>query len=170
MAFYYQSKLCLGLFMSRLNVIMKENFQAQKFENLSIPCQSAIIWYMAIDGCAWDKVDLSSFTNDEDIKKSLTSLIPQYIKHYGKIEFYFGIIDVEVVKKSVMNDEDISSEFSSWHEYHNWYLSLGDMPNHPKKDKWPIILSSDDHETIHDGWHRFHSYAKNNEKHIPVIL
>lgn len=155
--------------MSRLKLLVKDMYEKKSFSELSTQYQFAIIWWMAVDGEAWDIVDLSIFSNIDAIKSNLINLLPEYIKYYGNVEFSVGEVRTEDIINSVMQDEDIASSFNSWSDYHEWYLS-GEMPEHSKEKRWPIFLSSDDYETILDGWHRFHSYVKNKDESIPIIF
>lgn len=155
--------------MSRLQNLVKDSHERKPFSELPTSHQLAIIWWMAVDGDSWNSVNLSSFLTTDDIKSNLVILLPEYIKNYGDVEFSIGLLKTEDIINSVMQDEDIADSFSSWNEYHEWYSS-GEMPKHPKEDRWPIFLSSDDYETIMDGWHRFHSYVKDGDLLIPVIF
>lgn len=155
--------------MSRLNMLVKNLCELQSFSQMSTPYQLAIIWWMAVDGEAWDLVDLSIFTSVDDVKSNLVNLLPEYIKHYGHTKFSVGALNTKDIINSVMQDEDIADSFSCWNDYHKWYSS-GEMPEHSKEDRWPVLLSSDDYETILDGWHRFHCYVKNGDTSIPVIF
>ncbi len=165
---------------ARIVELVGDRCSIQKFADLPKPYQLAIIWYMAVDGDAWDEVDRSSWDEagvgsmshlerEEYLKRSLIELLPSYVNVYGNTLFGSVLLDAETLKNSVMNDEEISDSYSSWDDYHNWYLS-GGVPTYPDNERWPVILSSDDFETILDGWHRFHSYARDGAVEVGAVF
>jgi hypothetical protein len=152
----------------RIDSLVADNYTVKSFADLPHHYQMALVWFMSIDGDAWDGVDITSSTND-DVKKEITELMPKYIELYGKTEFKIATLNVQTIQNSIMCDEEISESFSNWDEYHKWYLS-GATPKHPQNNRWPLILSNDDSETIRDDWHRFHSYVRDGATEIDVIL
>jgi hypothetical protein len=45
-----------------------------------------------------------------------------------------------------------------------------DYPEHGPDDRWPVLLSDQDFETLRDGWHRFSSYVRGGHTDIPTIF
>lgn len=80
--------------------------------------------------------------------------------------FGIGKLPTRPLIDEVMHDEELA-DYPSWAAYHAWYLSLGRVPAH--RERWPVILSKDNYETLEDGWHRFHSYVRDGRRVIPVI-
>lgn len=154
--------------MSRMDLLLEKRYTIQQFKDLPISHQKAIVWFMAVDGDAWDGVDIS-FLSENELKHELINLMPKYIKVYGEKLFGSISLDVDSLKKSIMNDIDISDSFKSWEEYHSSYIAF-DVPKYSHKERWPVILSDDDSETLHDGWHRFHSYVRDNASYVPVVF
>lgn len=153
---------------NRMGSLVSNDYVVKSLAELPTPFQMAIIWYMAVEGDAWDKVDL--FNIDEDnFKSCFNSFLPKFIEIYGDRKLGIAYLNADRICDSVMEDPEIAEDFSYWDEYHAWYTS-GSIPNHPDNDLWPVILSDDDSETIHDGWHRFHSYIRKNTTHIPAVF
>jgi len=153
---------------NRMNSLISNDYIVKTFSELPTPFQMAIIWYMAVEGDAWDKVDLPNI-NEDNFKNGFNDFLPDFVKIYGDRKLGVAYLKSDKICGSVMQDPEIAEEFSSWSEYHSWYTS-GSTPNHPDNDLWPVILSDDDSETIHDGWHRFHSYIRKNIATIPAVF
>ena len=88
----------------------------------------------------------------------------------------FGLVNIpmtELIKAWEQINEDFFKEtgerLSSFTDYHAWYTSHDDTPNHPKENIWPPIFSGFDDELFQDGWHRFHSYFLSGLEVIPVL-
>lgn len=91
-----------------------------------------------------------------------------------RFEWQEELLPTTVVIAKVMMAGDHAVDFKgNWYAYHNWYLSRFGVPDHGTS-RWPII-ESDAAELragqayIDDGWHRFHSYVKAGDTHIPVL-
>lgn len=153
---------------ARMDLLISDDYTIQRFADLPTPYQLAIVWHMAVDGEAWDGVDLSSLSWS-DPKPGLLDLLPKYVDLYGDTRFGTSFLGTEAVQNSVMRDAEISEDYGSWEEYHAAYLSAG-APKHPESDRWPVILSDDDSETLHDGWRRFHSYVRDGAAGIPSVF
>lgn len=92
----------------------------------------------------------------EDIKK--------YTFEYGRIP---TPVIIELIQK---NHPEIPDDFNSFEEYHAWYISQGDTPNH--NTAWAVIIANgiNDSEILEDGWHRLHSYIRDNLEYIPFVI
>jgi len=155
--------------LSRLDKLIKEDYSIDKFSNLSTPYQLAIVWFMAVDGDAWDGVDLSTY-DIKDLKLTLPDLLVDFVSLYGDVLIGSVILKSVFVIESIMSDVDIADEFASWEEYHSFYLRCGDIPEHSKQSRWPVMLSNDDCETLRDGWHRFHSYMRDGDEEVSAFF
>lgn len=153
---------------TRMDLLVANNSTAQHFEDLPVPYQLAIVFFMAVDGDAWDRVDLPLLT-EENQHAVLTEMLPMYREMYGNTVFGVATLSTAALQASVMADPEIADSFASWDEYHRAYLS-GGAPEHPETDRWPVILSDEDSETLRDGWHRFHSYVRDGAVEIPVVF
>jgi hypothetical protein len=80
--------------------------------------------------------------------------------------FGIGKLPTRALIDEVMRDEELD-DWPSWREYHAWYLSLGHVPFH--QQRWAVILSKDNYETLEDGWHRFHSYVRDNRRVVAAV-
>lgn len=94
---------------NRMNSLISNDYIVKTFSELPTPFQMAIIWYMAVEGDAWDQVDLPNI-NEDNFGSCFNDFLPDFVKNYG------------------------------------------------------------DSETIHDGWHRFHSYIRKNIATIPAVF
>jgi hypothetical protein len=107
------------------------------------------------------------------------ALSPQQFKHlsplgvkaaqaYGLVHpehYEETTVPTEELKHKVMQDPEIAAH-GSFDAYHRWYKSMGDVPQHT--ERWPVI-EGEGHEALEDGWHRFHSYVAQGDKHIPML-
>lgn len=152
----------------RMDSLIGNRYQVQSFEQLPLTHQLAIVWHMAVDGDAWDGVELPVLTED-GMKAYLADKMPDYITLYGNT--LLGVVDLSVsdLRQAVMQDVEIRESFSSWEAYHDSYIQC-DTPRHPVSNRWPVILSDDDGETLYDGWHRFHSYQRDGAQVIPAVF
>lgn len=157
-------------FQSRLDSVLAEGYSIHRFSDLALPFQKAIVWFMAVDGDAWDRVELPSTGDAEAFKSALWELLPQFVEHYGGIQFGKACLAKAALVESVMSDEEIAHFHACWDDYHSWYIRRCEIPNHPEAGRWPVILSSDPSETIRDGWHRFHSYMRDGAAEIPAVF
>lgn len=153
---------------ARRDSLIGNQYTVKRFADLSVPEQLAIVMFLAVDGAAWERVNLSALPFD-NVEAELKGVLPQFAELYGSTLFGTVTLGAEAMQKAVMSDPEISEDFSCWDEYHAAYLS-GGAPKHPETDRWPVILSSDDSETIQDGWHRFHSYLRDGATEVPAVF
>ena len=145
-------------------LIKKYGGQVMPFQSLPIPAQLAIAHYMAIDGEAWE-VPAGYRHNPKNFK----DLLPWFRGKYGAKKYGYVEIPTEELTAAVMKDE-MSYQFPDFDSYHRWYIKLpGGIQNHPKKDRWPVVLSGQDDETLQDGWHRLHTYYRQGADVIPAV-
>lgn len=123
---------------------LKKHTDKYKFKNLPRTAQKAIIeWY-----------------SEGDVEVN-----PDKLWGYGEVPFK----DVqEFIIDSLNRHEGL--EYKSFAEYHDDYVSGGYIPTH--NEVWPVILTVYDSnmELVLDGFHRLHSYYRNNLKTIPVLF
>jgi len=88
-------------------------------------------------------------------------------KKFGYVEIPMEDLQQAVLANIKRNDPD--APFETFDDYHKWYVSHGDTPNHT--DIWPIELEVTNPEMgfIDDGSHRFHSYVRRGVKVVPAI-
>ena len=153
---------------TRLDILIGDNYEIRRFSQLPASHQMAITWFMAVEGEAWDDVDLSEFGEDE-LKSAIKKLLPAYVQIYGDTLFGVATLNTASLQSAVMRDPEIEETFASWAEYHEDYLS-GGVPEHPDSGRWPVLLSDHDEETLRDGWHRFHSYVRAGDIEVPAVF
>lgn len=154
--------------MSRMDdLIAGKNYEILCFRDLPTTHQLALVRLRAVDGDAWE-----IFYDDSGVfdNSALIAALPDYVREYGDGLWGSVTLTSDCVKKAVMADEDIESSFSCWEDYAAWYNKAGDVPHHSNENRWPVILSSDDYETVFDGWHRLHCYMRDGHTDIPAIF
>lgn len=152
----------------RMKDLVGDAFTVKPFSELSLSDQLAVIMFMAVDGGAWVGVDLSPLRWNAP-KSELMELVPAFVELYGDTLFGTACLSASKLQDAVMSDPEIAEAYTSWAEYHAAYLN-GDVPSYSETDRWPVILSEYDDETIRDGWHRFHSYIRDGAAVIPVVF
>jgi hypothetical protein len=75
------------------------------------------------------------------------------------------------VLAAVIQDPEIAGYWADWKSYHDGYCAphAGGVPDHPRTNRWPVILSSTNEETLQDGWHRLHCYVRQRARLIPAV-
>lgn len=112
----------------------------------------------------------------QDLPSAAKKALQQYGMAFPNGTFYYGTVPTKVLVRAVMKDNsDIRSDFSSWDEYHQWYLDPERVRRDPGRGtppgakRWPIILSHDPGEVIEDGWHRFHQAVEAGARELEVV-
>lgn len=141
------------------------------FRNLPRPAQLAMAFYMAVDGEAWPLPPkyVPYEVSFRTIKRDFPSMLPWFVKEYGDRKFGYVEIPTEILIREIMADADIEDQFKEFADYHRWYVKHGPMPRHEPRNRWPVILSSEEDETLQDGWHRFHDYVRQGAEIIPAL-
>lgn len=176
-----------------LRFAKKHGAKVVPFKKLPLTHQLAIAYYMVIDGEAWNvlgELDLRfeekrprDYSKDAQVEKWHAHLIellrksmPEYIEEYGHIKFGMVTIPVGAIKEAylarhnVYQNEDERFPFETFDELHQWYLKHCGIPKHPRRNRWPSILSCQDDELLEDGYHRFHSYIEHGYRTIPCVF
>lgn len=78
-------------------------------------------------------------------------------------------IPVDVVKAAFMASPEIAKSFSTFEDYHRWYMGADDMPVSGAEKRWPCIASLLEDELVQDGNHRLHAYIEAGHATIPVL-
>jgi hypothetical protein len=88
----------------------------------------------------------------------------------------FGYVEIPTATLSALilrHMNDFGAGYASFRAYHRWYVGVGDMPDHPLENPWPVVLarqSDEDCNLLEDGWHRFHDYVRKGLKVIPAVF
>lgn len=150
---------------SRLDALIGSSYSIQKFANLALHVQRAILEYMA-DRELWDYF----FEGANEVTDAvIAATLPRYIEKYGDDEFGVAQISTQDMKAAIMGDPEIAHDHRDWDSYHTWFCSTG-VPDHPEADRWPVLLSAGEEETLEDGNHRFHSYVRAGAVTIPAVF
>ena len=157
---------------SGLDQLLAGKYSIRPYSELTRPYQLALAHYMAVDGEAWDNflVLPSTRNTQEVICRALNLALPQYVKQYGQVKFGIAKLTSRAVIKSVAATPEIAEDFEDWKAYHKWYCSQGGAVDHPRRNRWPVILSNTDDETLRDGWHRLHCYVSQGARNLPAVF
>lgn len=168
------------------STLFEQGFEFVKYRDLPVPHQMAIAWYMAVNGEAWDdiidhdQIDLPEDVENSDdprwhstYKAALEKLLPRFVRKYGKVEFGVATWDTESLITSIAGDDTFKEDGIDLNGTRAWFKTP--MQNYfttsyPETDRWPVIMSGFEDETLQDGWHRFHIYVANGHPDIPVIF
>lgn len=124
-----------------------------RFRDLPESAQKAIFHYAAEDGDAWPEESLE-----------------EAIRVHGDEIFGYAEIPMSTLTEQIMRDSEmVESPFSSFADYHAWYVEKNVVPSYPKTDLWPVILSPFEDETLQDGSHRLHDYYRKGVERVPTI-
>lgn len=145
-----------------------------RYADLPRPAQLAIAHYMGVDsdGAAWGE-NLPAWADAlslPQLQRRLPELLPYLKQRYGDKPFGFVRIPMKALADSIMQDEDIGTDYRTFDEYHRDFVRGGYMPRHGTRDMWPVILdTNNEFETLQDGWHRLHRYYQLGARSIPAI-
>ena len=153
----------------RLDQLLGDSYQLLAFHELSPEYQLAIAHYMAIDGEAWDCLFSEEIARIQSPVAALRDALRTYVCEYGDTRWGLVELPADSLKAAIMADIEIKSDFETWDAYAAWYCK-GVVPTHPLSERWPVILSSDDEETLRDGWHRCHCYMRRGDSTIPAVF
>lgn len=109
-----------------------------------------------------------------DLPECAKKAIEVYFIEEFEMDIYgntiFGYVEIPRIEleKAINSIGNFDNE--SFEEYHQWYMSGGDIPEHT--EVWAVILDSDirTDEILLDGWHRFHCYVEQGVEILPAIL
>lgn len=157
---------------NRLDKLLATGFELRPYSALDLPFKLALAHYLAIDSPAWAAHLMVRLHRPSaaQARATLAEALPRLEAAYGTRLFGVAHLDPQVLKAAVMKDPELADDFPSWDSYHAWYTSYSDMPQHPAADRWPVILSSDDRETLQEGWHRLHCYLRRGDNTIPAVF
>ncbi len=154
--------------MTRMDRLIGQQFRIRPFRELPIPYQLAMTYYMAIDGEAWNLT--CDYTEARLDKEVLRRELINVRKRYGDTLFGTALISTKRLVQAVFQDEYLGQAYPDWKAYQAGFTRNCSIPRHPRTQRWPVILSSFEDETLQDGWHRFNSYVRDGHKRIPAIF
>lgn len=107
----------IGFPVSRMNALIDKNYRVEPFRDLTTPPQLAIVYYIAVDGSAWDVLyDVPSHPDPDVLRAALTLALPKYVETFGSCEFGHLEIATETLQSHTMADEELADAFSSWEQ------------------------------------------------------
>lgn len=84
----------------------------------------------------------------------------------------YGIVPFDELQEFIIDslNRHEGTDYKSFDEYHDDYSKGGGIPRH--NEIWPVIITVYDSnmELVLDGFHRLHSYYRDNLKAIPVLF
>lgn len=147
---------------SDLNKIVKEKGIEYRFYDLPMPAKNSLIQYMVYEGSGWG-VPCHIITDmvHEDV-------INWCDENIEKTFFFYNMPTEEIATFFRESDIGFMDDFKSFQAYHEEYVSFGDVLTYSNEERWPSIAGCNE-EGILDGWHRMHSYYRNNHQTIPLL-
>lgn len=139
------------------------------FRELPSSHQLALVYWMSVDGEAWAPLFDIGAQGRAAVFASLQASLPAYVQQYGDTQWTVANLPTTHVQAAVMADPEIAESHETWADYAAWYAGASDVPEHGEENRWPVLLADDDEETLVDGWHRLHSYARAGHSTIPCI-
>jgi hypothetical protein len=166
--------------------LFEQSFEFVRYRDLPTSHQLAMAWYMAVNGEAWedvidhDKVEIPEDVENSDdprwhvgYKAAIESLLPKFVKKYGKVEFGVATWSTESMITSIAGDDTFKEDgvdIDATRAYFKAPMQNYFRTTYPEADRWPVIMSNHEDGTLQDGWHRFHIYVANGHSNIPVIF
>lgn len=180
--------------------IVGESPAAIPFRDLPTEAKYAVIYYMCVDGEAWPEVAdaiFNAYRFDAPLPNSrerrwhhartgkittlarvLDAAIPVADQIYGDLLFGYAEVPASALIASIEQDAEFrDSGYDSFADYHRSFVRDEPVTKHHRTRRWPVILSSEawadkpqTHETLQDGWHRFHSYYAAGDATVPVVF
>lgn len=91
-----------------------------------------------------------------------------YVKKYGN--YRVGIVEIPtlVLAKKIVDGNFSIPEVNSPDKLKVFFKRKGDIPKHPLRNRWPVILGKDG--VIEDGWHRFSQMLVDGHKITPCLF
>jgi hypothetical protein len=175
----------------RFDSLIENGFEIQPFAALAMSHKLAMAHYMSIDGEAWNTPELEEAyvsmvprlspiaSNWRTVKmrqvQALEAAMPSLVTAYGDIEFGVFEASPHAIAQFIVRDEAVKETFRGSAEawlamYRRPARGKDALPDHPRQDPWPVIMSSHAEETLQDGWKRFGSYSKSGFDTIPAIF
>ena len=138
------------------------------FSKLPQHCQLAIVWWMVVNERIWvcseDIVAAKNSWNDEKLLKlAVKNSLAFYNSKYGKECFGMASIPIKIFMNGI---SDVTGD--SFEEYHSSFCMNHRVEDHPKRHRWPLIINPET-GSIHDGYHRFHTYVNQGVNKVGCI-
>lgn len=132
------------------------------YRDLPAPAQLAMAWYMAVDGEAWTLPEAAAYWSMQGLQDNFRTLLPYFLKKYGRERYGYMTVPMKEMVAEISRDPDWVGKSS---------IDSFAMPPRPhsKRNRWPVILNSDDSTIMQDGWHRFADYYRQGAKIVPVV-
>lgn len=172
--------------MGMKQLIRKYKGRVVKYKYLPKHFQKSLALYLSIDGDLWDfpyetwkkhSIWDKECPTDNDREKYDSYLLrvmsrninSHYIKKYGNVKFGTVEIPTEVIAQEIVNQGYPNPNIKTVEQYKEWMRKYLCIPNHPKKNCWPVILSDYTDDVLQDGWSRFSNYMTRGDKIIPCV-
>ena len=164
---------------SIVNKLKKAYGKTMAFKDLPMGAKMAMIWYMAINGGAWETPDnvgdikfnwaaKKGITKETELKyqRFLQRNMAWFDKRYGNKRFGLAMVPREEYEKSLLANFKKNPEMTHLHTKEAFLEEFKGVGVNHKTAAWPVIFSTFPEELIQDGWHRQHCYLS---KKFPVI-
>lgn len=157
---------------SRLDRLIGDGWSILPFKQLELPYKLAVAYYMAVDGEAWCDVlpPWRGRATSAQVRQTLLDHMHAFDAAYGDVPFGIVMLPSQAVRDAIMESPDLSEDHQTWESYHAWYSKSGQIPNHPKDGRWPVVLADFEDELLEDGYHRLHCYLRRGDETIPAYF
>jgi hypothetical protein len=155
---------------AHLRALVEQNYEICCFRDLSLPFQLAIAHYMAIDGEAWEaKVEARGIGSPSKLVAALKQAMPGLTRRYAGVRFGRSMLKASALKRALLASEScLADGIRTWPDYLARLSHAG--VEHPRTNRWPVILSGFEDEVLQDGWHRMGCYLQRGDRLIPAVF
>jgi len=125
---------------------------------------------MAIDGEAWEvKVEACGIGSPSKLVAALKRALPGLSRTHAGVLFGRAMLKASVLKRALLASESSLAEgIRTWPDYLTRLSHAG--VEHPRTNRWPVILSGFEDEVLQDGWHRMGCYLQRGDRLIPAVF
>lgn len=77
----------------------------------------------------------------------------------------------DFLKRYMDADDEFKEQYGpdDWEAHHQETLATHPVPHYPGENRWPLIVNDENPNYVDDGYHRMHSYMRDDATHIPTI-
>lgn len=167
-------------------LIQKYGGKVVPYKDLPREHQLALALYMSIDGEAWefpnenwrnhkffDKTD-PTLKDRAKYDKYLLGVLKRNLKcffeaQYGSVKFGIVNIPTTVLAEEKIKMGSYPVPVKSVEDYKLWLRKSYGVPDHPLRNRWPVILDDFEGNVIQDGHHRFSRYLTREDAMTPCV-
>ncbi|WP_210499055.1 hypothetical protein [Vibrio crassostreae] len=151
---------------------MVEMAPKKTFANIPFATQKALVSFLAIRGDTWSNLISERLWGLREWQDCDWLEVIEAVKREQGSEMFrlFEVPTTLLTEHIYQTCFDINSDYASWQEYHEWYLSSCSQPEESDTKGTPACIYSGDEEVLEDGWLYLHSYVASGRETIPLVL